>query len=231
MVAPRSECTPEILCGSSPRMSTLPRVAPSHWKTPTLLPGNATRLTFARSRSTSSILQSRNSTSVSCDPRRLRVRDATVGKSHLLPHAVIDNAGTDPRTGNVSVQQASAGHRPGVGAAVRDLRSGDPSSAEVDRSFDIAEVHVRHSTVEEGRLGDVRLGEVEVGELHALEEFLGTDITEEALNQMVEAELRWARRFGGHSATLTAPTDTAFHRTADADKAPPVQFHFNEPIV
>ena len=127
---------------------------------------------------------------------QVEVGDAAVGESHFLPHAVIGNAGTDPRTGNVSVQQISTGYRPGVGAAVRDLRSGDPDSAEIDRSLGIAEVHVRHSTVEERRLGGVRLGEVEVGELHRFEEFLWTDIAEVALGKLAEVGLRWSRSLG-----------------------------------
>ena len=105
-------------------------------------------------------------------PAQVEVGDTAIGESHLLPHAVIDNAGTDPCSGDLGVQQVSTGHVPGVGTAVRDLGTGDPGSGEVDRCVGIAEVDVRPSAVEERRLGGVCLGEVEVDELHAFEEVL-----------------------------------------------------------
>ena len=142
-------------------------------------------------------------------PAQVEVGDTAIGESHLLPHAVIDNAGTDPCSGDLGVQQVSTGHVPGVGTAVRDLGTGDPGSGEVDRCVGIAEVDVRPSAVEERRLGGVCLGEVEVDELHAFEEVLLTDIAEESLNQIAEAELRWAWGFDYHRVTLVASDDAA----------------------
>src|SRR5699024_5032818 len=136
-------------------------------------------------------------------PTQIEIGDAAVLEQDSLPHAVVDDSGPDPGTGDLGVVEIASRHRPRIGPAALDTSACETDSGEVHGRLGLAEVHTSQRTVEERGQGGIDLCEVEIGEVHPFEELLGNDIAEEAGSQPTEVQLRWARGLSGHEPTVS----------------------------